>query len=93
MASTRVINYISYKKVAAASSLKHVCAFSNFYTRSDFRQSASYCTKKSITKANTAEYDNKMQIGFAEVGKFHIYSYMFLFFNNQSSTEYRSYFS
>lgn len=69
MASARLGSCISYKRLAAASSLKNVCVFSNVPTRSTFCQSASYCTKKSITRADPLEQDNKIQVGLADVVK------------------------
>ncbi|KOC63296.1 Mitochondrial import inner membrane translocase subunit Tim21 [Habropoda laboriosa] len=69
MASTRVINCISSKRLAAVSNLKHVCVFSNFNIKSNFHSNASYRTKKSIAKADTTEYENKVQVGFADVVK------------------------
>ncbi|XP_017876422.1 mitochondrial import inner membrane translocase subunit Tim21 [Ceratina calcarata] len=69
MASTRVINYISYKRFAAASSLRNVSVLSNFNIKCNFRQNAFYCTRKSIAKADTLEHENKMQVTFADVVK------------------------
>lgn len=69
MASARVINYISYKRFAAASSLKNVSVLSNFNIKYNFRQNAFYCTRKSIAKADTLEHENKVQVSFAEVVK------------------------
>lgn len=69
MASARVIPYISYKRFAAISSVRKVCIFSYYNVTSGSRQNASYCTKKSITKVDTLEQENKLQVGFAEVVK------------------------
>ncbi|CAK9809094.1 Mitochondrial import inner membrane translocase subunit Tim21 [Anthophora plagiata] len=69
MASIRVINCISYKRLATASSLKNVCVFSNVNMKSNFHSSMLYRTKKSITKADTIEHEHKIQIGFADVVK------------------------
>ncbi|XP_033344925.1 mitochondrial import inner membrane translocase subunit Tim21 [Bombus vosnesenskii] len=69
MASTRVINCISYKRLVAVSSLKNVYILSNFSINSNFRQNALYCTKKSIAKTDYVEHENKIQVGFADVVK------------------------
>ncbi|XP_050486916.1 mitochondrial import inner membrane translocase subunit Tim21 [Bombus huntii] len=69
MASTRVINCISYKRLVAVSSLKNVYILSNFSINSNFRQNALYCTKKSIAKTDYIEHENKIQVGFADVVK------------------------
>ncbi|XP_071869254.1 mitochondrial import inner membrane translocase subunit Tim21 [Bombus fervidus] len=69
MASTRVISCISYKRLIAVSSLKNVYILSNFSINSNFRQNALYCTKKSITKTDPVEHENKIQVGFADVVK------------------------
>lgn len=73
MASTRVINCFSYKRLVAVSSLKNVYILSNFSINSNFRQNALYCTKKSIAKTDYVEHENKIQVGFADVGKFPMY--------------------
>lgn len=70
MASARIIPYVSYKRFAAVSSLRNVCVFSYYNVTSGFQQKASYCTKRSIAKADNLEHENKLQVGFAEVGKF-----------------------
>ncbi|XP_033187736.2 mitochondrial import inner membrane translocase subunit Tim21 [Bombus vancouverensis nearcticus] len=69
MASTRVINCISYKRLVAVSSLKNVYILSNFSINSNFQQNALYCTKKSIAKTDYVEHENKIQVGFADVVK------------------------
>lgn len=69
MASIRVINCISYKRLAIASSLKNVCVFSNFNMKSNFHSSTLYRTKKGMTKTDAIEHENKVQIGFADVVK------------------------
>ncbi|XP_012243928.1 mitochondrial import inner membrane translocase subunit Tim21 [Bombus impatiens] len=69
MASTRVINCFSYKRLVAVSSLKNVYILSNFSINSNFRQNALYCTKKSIAKTDYVEHENKIQVGFADVVK------------------------
>lgn len=69
MASTRIINYASYKRFVAISSLKNVCIFSTFNINSNFRQNAYYCTKKSIVKTDPVERESKIQVGFADVVK------------------------
>ncbi|XP_076762229.1 mitochondrial import inner membrane translocase subunit Tim21 [Xylocopa sonorina] len=69
MASARVITCISYKRLASACILKNVCVLSNVDVMSNFRQNALYCTKKSITKADPIDHENKIQVGFAEVVK------------------------
>ncbi|XP_060826112.1 mitochondrial import inner membrane translocase subunit Tim21 [Bombus pascuorum] len=69
MASTRVISCISYKRLAAVSSLKNIYILSNFSINSNFRQNALYCTKKSIAKTDSVEHENKIQVGFADVVK------------------------
>uniref|UniRef100_V9IDV3 Uncharacterized protein n=1 Tax=Apis cerana TaxID=7461 RepID=V9IDV3_APICE len=73
MASTRIINYVLYKRFVAISNLKNVCILSTFNINSNFRQNAYYCTKKSIVKTDPVERENKIQVGFADVGKFRRY--------------------
>lgn len=73
MASTRIINYVLYKRFVAISNLKNVCILSTFNINSNFRQNAYYCTKKSIVKTDSVERENKIQVGFADVGKFRRY--------------------
>ncbi|XP_043255328.1 mitochondrial import inner membrane translocase subunit Tim21 [Colletes gigas] len=67
MASARIINYTLFKRLATVSSHAHI--YSHFDVTSSARHSVSYCTKKSIAKANSVEHKNKVQIGFAEVVK------------------------
>ncbi|XP_050589966.1 mitochondrial import inner membrane translocase subunit Tim21 [Bombus affinis] len=69
MASTRVINCISYKRFVAVCSLRNVYILSNFSNNSNFRQNALYCTKKSIAKTDHVEHENKIQVVFADVVK------------------------
>ncbi|CAL7949427.1 unnamed protein product [Xylocopa violacea] len=69
MASARVIACISYKRLASAYTLKNVCVLSNFNIISNFQQNALYCTKKSITKADPIDHENKIQVEFADVVK------------------------
>ena len=69
MASTRVVNYIPYRRFAAVSSLTNARIFAPFDAIYSSQQSLSYCTKKAIAKADSVESQNKVQIGFAEVVK------------------------
>nr|XP_012226233.1 PREDICTED: mitochondrial import inner membrane translocase subunit Tim21-like [Linepithema humile] len=62
MASTRVLNHIFQRR--------HLVMSNTFYCHSIvFRHNAWYSTKKSITKVDSNETNNKIQIGTAEVVK------------------------
>lgn len=76
MASVRVINYISYKRLVPISGLSRVRIFSHYDPMSNVSQSATFCTRKEVTKANVTEQENKVQVGFAEVGKFHMHTHV-----------------
>lgn len=93
MASTRVMNYISYKRFIAASTLKNLCILSNFNRNFNFRQNALYCTNKPVIKPDPVEQKNKVQVGFAHVGKFHILIYRDIRYDDQNHSEYCFYFS
>ncbi|XP_053985896.1 mitochondrial import inner membrane translocase subunit Tim21 [Hylaeus volcanicus] len=67
MASARVMNCILYRRLVPVCSLTNVRILSHFGGLSSIQQSVSYSTKRTLTKSDSNENENKVQVGFAEV--------------------------
>ncbi|XP_031846609.1 mitochondrial import inner membrane translocase subunit Tim21 [Nomia melanderi] len=78
MASIRVINYISCRRLIPISGLSRVRIFSHYDPICNVPQSVSFCTKKELTKANVTEQENRVQVGLAEVVKENTKSFAYL---------------
>ncbi|XP_076234247.1 mitochondrial import inner membrane translocase subunit Tim21 isoform X2 [Calliopsis andreniformis] len=69
MASLRVVNYISCRRLATVYNITNIHSLFYFNVMPSTQKYASYCTKKSVTQTNSTNSENKVQVGFAEVVK------------------------